>query len=53
MSKWEIYPDVAGLWRWRRRASNGRIVGASSQGYVNKSDCIANAIINGMDGIPC
>ena len=41
--KWEVYKDNAGLWRWRKTASNGRIVGASSQGYVNKRDCIANA----------
>ena len=35
---WEIYNDAAANWRWRRTASNGRIVGASSEGYVNKSD---------------
>ncbi|EFA4859887.1 TPA: DUF1508 domain-containing protein [Escherichia coli] len=32
--KWEFYIDSANEWRWRRVASNGRIVGASSQGYV-------------------
>ncbi|MCZ5120873.1 DUF1508 domain-containing protein, partial [Escherichia coli] len=41
--KWEFYLDNSKEWRWRRTASNGRIVGASSQGYVNKSDCIDNA----------
>ena len=41
--KWEFYKDNEGKWRWRRIASNGRIVGASSEGYVNKLDCIANA----------
>lgn len=45
--KWEFYTDNSGEWRWRRVAMNGRIVGASSQGYVNKSDCIDNAIRNG------
>jgi len=40
---WEVYKDSKGEWRWRRTASNGRIVGDSSEGYVNKSDCIANA----------
>ncbi|EEN5690534.1 DUF1508 domain-containing protein, partial [Salmonella enterica subsp. enterica serovar Kentucky] len=35
---------------WRRTASNGRIVGASSQGYVNRADCIANARRNGYTG---
>lgn len=50
--KWEVYKDAAGNWRWRRTASNGRIVGSSSEGYVNKSDCIANAQRNGMTCTP-
>lgn len=44
MDKWEFYKDTEGLWRWRR------IVGSSSQGYVNKSDCIDNAKRNGYQG---
>lgn len=48
--KWEFYKDNSGLWRWRRTASNGNIVGASSQGYSNKSDCIENARRNGYNG---
>jgi uncharacterized protein YegP (UPF0339 family) len=48
--KWEFYQDSEAKWRWRRTASNGRIVGASTQGYVNKSDCIANARLNGYTG---
>jgi len=48
--RWEFYKDTAGEWRWRRIASNGRIVGASSQGYVNKSDCVDNARRNGYKG---
>lgn len=48
--KWEIYKDTSGEWRWRRTASNGRIVGASSQGYVNRSDCVDNARRNGYPG---
>lgn len=50
--KWEIYKDGAGEWRWRRAAPNGNIVGASSEGYKNKSDCIANAQRNGMTCTP-
>jgi len=46
--KWQIYNDNAGYWRWRRTASNGRIVGASTEGYTNKVDCISNAVRNGM-----
>ena len=44
---WEIYYSNDG-WRWRRTASNGRIVGASTQGYSNRQDCIDNARRNGM-----
>lgn len=47
---WEFYKDNGNEWRWRRTASNGRIVGASSQGYVNKADCIENAKRNGYKG---
>ena len=42
-----FYQDNAGKWRWRMEASNGKIVGASSQGYVNKSYCIENAKLSG------
>lgn len=47
---WEFYTDERGKWRWRRIASNGKITGASSQGYANKSDCIENARRNGYAG---
>ena len=43
MDKWEFYKDKAGEWRWRRTAPNGEIVGASSEGYHNRSDCVDNA----------
>ncbi len=30
-------------WRWRTtNIQNGKIIGASTQGYSNKSECIAN-----------
>jgi uncharacterized protein YegP (UPF0339 family) len=48
--KWDFYKDDNGKWRWRRTASNGKIVGSSSQGYVNRSDCMDNAIKHGYDG---
>lgn len=41
--KVEIYKDAAKEYRWRRIAPNGKIVGASSEGYNNKGDCEANA----------
>jgi uncharacterized protein YegP (UPF0339 family) len=46
--KWEFYKDERGLWRWRRIAPNGRIVGASTEGYHNRLDCIANAERSGF-----
>tara|TARA_R110000868_G_scaffold14426_4_gene67252 strand:- start:47539 stop:47739 length:201 start_codon:yes stop_codon:yes gene_type:complete len=30
-------------WRWRLKASNGKILCASSEGFFNKVDCISNA----------
>jgi uncharacterized protein YegP (UPF0339 family) len=40
--KFEVYKDKRGEYRWRRRATNGNIVGASSEGYVKKADAEAN-----------
>ena len=38
----EVYKDKRGEFRWRRKAPNGKIVGASSEGYTKKKDCEAN-----------
>ena len=48
---WTIYKANDG-WRWQTKARNGNIVGASTEAYVNKSDCIANAKRNGMNCSP-
>ena len=32
----EFYQDAREEWRWRRTASNGEIIGASSEGYKNR-----------------
>jgi uncharacterized protein YegP (UPF0339 family) len=47
---WKIYQDTTGQWRWNRTAPNGKIVAASSEGYRNKADCVANARRNGYTG---
>ena len=47
---WEFYKDANNKHRWKRTATNGRIVGASTQGYVNYDDCLDNAIRNGYEG---
>lgn len=48
--KWEFYEDKSGDHRWRRTASNGEKVGASSEGYSSSGDCKANAGRNGYAG---
>lgn len=44
---WQFYRDSSGLWRWRRSASNGKIVGASHQGYPKRSAAVENALRHG------
>lgn len=39
--KFTIYSDRAGEYRWRLRATNGRIVADSAEGYRSKADCQA------------
>ncbi len=41
--KTEYYQDKKGEWRWRKFSSNGRIIGASSEGYNARGDCEKNA----------
>jgi uncharacterized protein YegP (UPF0339 family) len=41
-TKIEIYTDDAGQWRWRKKAANFLIVGASSQGYVRQTSAVSN-----------
>jgi uncharacterized protein YegP (UPF0339 family) len=48
--QWTFYRDRSGDWRWRRKARNGRIVGASTEGYRKAADAIANARRNGWEG---
>jgi uncharacterized protein YegP (UPF0339 family) len=48
--KWEFYQDAQKMWRWRRIAPNGEIVGASTEGFHNRADCEANARRNGWRG---
>ncbi len=41
--KWVFYKDEKQEWRWRRHAPNNKEVGASTEGYGNKRDCVTNA----------
>lgn len=38
MSKFEIYKDGQGEFRWRLRAANGEVI-ASGEGYTSKAGC--------------
>ncbi|MDQ5913765.1 MAG: uncharacterized protein QG623_384 [Patescibacteria group bacterium] len=44
MTRFEFYKDTSGSWRWRVKSlANGRILGDSSEGYANYSDCVNGA----------
>ncbi len=50
--KWEFYKDKRGEHRWRRKASNGKIVGAATEGYSSRGPCTENAERHGYNGNP-
>jgi uncharacterized protein YegP (UPF0339 family) len=39
MSKFNIFKDARGEFRWRFQADNNKIVASSGEGYKNKADC--------------
>lgn len=43
----EYYQDRKGEWRWRRTAANGKVAGASSEGYKDRRAAEANATRDG------
>lgn len=45
---WTFTKNTKGEWRWKRKSSNGKIVGASTESYKRKKDCVANAVRNGF-----
>ena len=42
--KWNLKRE----WRWQIKATNGEIVGASTEGFINKQDCEHNARLVAM-----
>jgi uncharacterized protein YegP (UPF0339 family) len=36
------YKDARGEWRWRLKASNGRILADSGEGYESEQECKAD-----------
>ena len=39
-SRFQIYVDNKGKYRWNLRADNNRIIVDSAEGYHNKDDCL-------------
>lgn len=39
-SKYEMYKDKKGQWRWRLRAANEKIIATSGEGYTSKQNCL-------------
>jgi uncharacterized protein YegP (UPF0339 family) len=42
MASFGVYMDANGEWHWRLWGDNDKIVADSSEGFKNKSDCIAD-----------
>jgi uncharacterized protein YegP (UPF0339 family) len=40
MSRFEVYKDKAGEFRWRLLSSNGKIIATGGEGYKAKTDCL-------------
>ncbi len=43
-NKLEIYRDKQKQYRWRLRASNGRVLADCSEGYRRRIDCVSIAL---------
>jgi uncharacterized protein YegP (UPF0339 family) len=41
VAKFEVKPDAKGERHWHLRASNGRIVADSGEGYKDRDECLA------------
>ena len=39
---YHYYKDSKGEWRWRLKASNGRIIADSGEGYASEQECLAD-----------
>lgn len=38
MSKFEVYADTGGSYRWRLRASNGQLVASSGESFSSRAN---------------
>jgi uncharacterized protein YegP (UPF0339 family) len=41
MSKFELYTDSKGEYRWRLKASNGQVIATGGEGYSSKATAVA------------
>lgn len=39
MTKFELYQDTVGDFRWRFQSNNGKILAVSGEGYNNRANC--------------
>lgn len=39
-SRFQVYRDTAGEFRWRLRAGNNEIIAVSGEGYTSKQSCL-------------
>lgn len=44
----KFFKDWRGNWRWRIKATNGKIISASTESYKNRIDCESNARMTGL-----
>lgn len=51
--KYGVYKDAKGEFRWRLRAGNGKVIGDSGEGYLNRADCLhAIMLVKGSFAAP-
>lgn len=43
MSKYEVFRDTAGMWRWRLRSGNGQIVTTSGESFASHYNALRAA----------
>jgi uncharacterized protein len=48
-----VYQDRQGFWRWYLRASNGKTIADSGEGYSNRQDCLNGIrLVQGASNAP-
>lgn len=45
-TKFELYTDAKGEWRWRLRHANGNVIAASGEGYTTEQNAV-----NGINSV--